>query len=169
MKWTVFFLAILVSSTVYAEIVTTTDGRQIELKDDGTFQMLALVDVHKTTAKVSYLEPFFQHFAGEYGQNQMRFMPKITNETDRTIVGFKFTTSFISAFGDEVFKFSGESAEKVEPSKSSTADTFYFFEDNQFIAGQPYDKLQIFETSGTGKIETKIDAIVYSDGVVEKY
>ena len=95
-------------------------------------------------------------------------MPIFLNETGKTVVGFKFATSFKSAFGDDVFSFAGESSEKVSAGKLSTAQTFYFFEGNQFMADQPYDKLKIFEAAGTGTIVTKVTAVVFEDGTVIK-
>ena len=95
-------------------------------------------------------------------------MPIFANETGKTIVGFRFTATFLSAFGDEVFRFSGESSERIEVGANSTAKTYYFFEDNQFIANEPYDKLKIFRASGTGKIRTTVNAVVFDDGTIVK-
>jgi hypothetical protein len=159
----ILFSALSISAAK-AEVVVTTDGRQIELKDDGTFLILG----ESTSISIAMTEqlPFFQHFAGEYGQNTMRFMPIFKNETGKTIVGFKFRSDFNSAFGDEVFSFEGESSEKVLNGSSSTASAYYYFEDNQFIGDQPYDKLKIFEAAGTGKISTRILAVVFEGGEV---
>jgi hypothetical protein len=157
---------LLTTAGANAEIVTTTDGRQIDLKDDGTYSIVEKAVA--TGIKLEEKEPFFQHFAGEYNQNSMRFMPIVLNQTGKTVVGFKFRTAFNSAFGDEIFAFEGESSEKVKPGAMSTAAAFYYFEDNQFIGDEPYDKLKIFEGSGTGKISTSVTAVVFEDGEVVK-
>lgn len=163
---TVAAAIILTAAGANAEIVTTTDGRQIDLKDDGTYSVMESTGA--TGIKLAEKEPFFEHFAGEYNQNSMRFMPIVLNEAGKTVVGFKFRTTFESAFGDEIFAFEGESGEKIEPGAMSTAAAFYYFEDNQFIGDQPYDKLKIFEGSGTGKISTSVTAVVFDDGEVVK-
>jgi hypothetical protein len=161
---TLFFFAL--SGSAFAEVVSTTDGRKLELSVDGTYRVLE----SELTVEIllTELKPYFEPFKGEYDQNSMRFMPIFQNETGKIVVGFKFLTVFQSAFGDEVFSFDGESSEKIAAGKSSTADTFYFFEDNQFISGEPFDKLQIFQASGTGKISSTVTAVVFEDGTVAK-
>jgi hypothetical protein len=160
-------LGALVAFSANAEVVTTTDGRQIELKEDGTYAVLGS-GATSTKIEVTVLKPFFEHFAGEYSQNSMRFMPVLRNNTGKTIVGFKFRTEFRSAFDEVVFSFEGESGEKVPDGAASTAATFYYFDDNQFIGDEPYDKLKIFEATGTGSTATKITAVVFDDGEVLK-
>ena len=160
-------LGALIAFTANAEVVTTTDGRQIDLKDDGTYAVLASGEPSKKI-DVTILKPFFEHFAGEYNQNSMRFMPILRNNTGNTIVGFKFQTEFRSAFDEVVFSFDGESSERVPDGAASTSAAFYYFEDNQFIGDEPYDILKIFETAGTGSTATKITAVVFDDGEVLK-
>ena len=160
-------LAICVlSSAAMAEIVTTTDGRKFELNADGTYKVIDA----SNSVKISMTEQksFFTPFAGEYGENSVRFMPIFLNSTAKTIVGFKFRSVFKSAFDEEVFAFDRESSERIAPDTASTASTFYFFEDNQFIENEPYDKLKIFESAGTGSISTKVTAVVFEDGEVVK-
>ncbi|MGB3280678.1 MAG: hypothetical protein WBA92_15935 [Pseudorhodobacter sp.] len=166
MKRFLTFILLSYASVISAEVVVTTDGRSIDLKSDGTFAILE--KVQEIEVPVSQQDPYFVYAPGKYGDNKMRFMPIVKNESEKTIVGFKFTSVFTSAFGDEIFSFSGESAERIEPGKTSTADTFYFFEDNQFIPGEPFDTLKIFEASGTGKVSTFVTAVVYSDGEIVK-
>jgi Protein of unknown function (DUF3157) len=164
----IILASVILSSAIHAnaETVTTTDGRQIELNSDGTYEIVES-SVAKAIALVEE-KPYFEHFAGEYGQNSMRFMPIFRNKTGKTVVGFKFRTEFRSAFDDVVFSFEGESSEKFSDGAISTNATFWYFEDNQFIGDQPYDNLKIFEGAGTGKIITKITAVVFEDGSVQK-
>lgn len=154
------------SGSVSAEIVSTTDGRKIELNADGTYRVIE--ESANSEIKLTEQQPFFQPHAGEYGQNSIRFMPIFKNETDKSVVGFKFRSEFKSAFGDQIFSFDGESSELITPGNISTAATFYYFEDNQFISNEPYDKLQVFEASGTGAISTKVTAVAFEGGEVIK-
>jgi hypothetical protein len=161
--WKVAML-LAVSSSAWGEVITTTDGRRIELNSDGTFKFIE--SASENSIQLTEREPLFEHYAGEYDRNSIRFMPIIKNETGKTVVGFKFRSVFRSAFGDEVFSFEGESTERVAPNSLSTASTFYYFEDNQFIGGQPYDKLSIFLSTNTGSISTEIVAVVFDGGEV---
>jgi len=158
------FTLFLTTGASWAEVVTTQDGRRILLNDDGTYEVMESAPT--VVIPMTEQEPFFEHDAGEYGRNTMRFMPIFLNETGQTITGFRFRAVFRSAFGDEVFSFEGESTERIAPGQTSTGSTFYYFEDNQFIGDQPYDKLLIFETSGTGSIETTVTAVVFENGDV---
>lgn len=162
--WTVLSVALL-SSPAYSEVVQTVDGRRIDLKSDGTYEVLT-AETKKTN--ITSLDPYMTYYEGEYGAKSVRFMPAFSNESEKTIVGIKFTSVFKSAFGDEIFRFSGESSEKILPKKKSSHEVFYYFEDNQFIGDEPYDKLQVFLGSGTGAVETAIDAVVFEGGEVVK-
>ncbi|MCK0150547.1 hypothetical protein MWU54_10965 [Marivita sp. S6314] len=166
MKTSLILAFATLASSLAAEIVETTDGRRIELRADGTYVVLGEATASKI--EMEEAEPFFEHHAGEYNQNSMRFMPIFKNNTGNTIVGFRFNTVFKSAFGDVVFEFAGESSERVPSGALSTANTFYFFDDNQFIPNQPYDKLKIFEGSSTGSITTEVTAVVFEDGTILK-
>jgi hypothetical protein len=90
-------------------------------------------------------------------------VPIVRNRTGKEIVGFQFSTSFISAFADEVFSLSGDSSKRIADGSQSSARTFYFFEDNQFMSGQACDKLKILEASGTEEIVTEVTAVVFTD------
>lgn len=154
----------LLTTGASAEIVTTSDGRRIDLKSDGTYVIVG--EAKASPISMDKKTPFFEPFSDEYGQNSMRFMPIFSNATGKTVVGFKFRAEFKSPFGEEVFAFDGESSERIGPGKDSTSDTFYFFKDNQFINGEPFDKLSVFHATGTGKISTTLLAVVFDDGEV---
>ncbi|EBA08133.1 hypothetical protein [Sagittula stellata] len=156
----------LLCTSANAEVITATDGRQFELNEDGTFSEIVLEAASRAPLEIG--EPLFTHNAGNYNQNTVRFMPIVTNTTDKTVVGYRFSTTFRSAFGDALFNFSGESSERISPGATSKASAFYYWEDNQFIGDQPYDKLKIFEANGTGSIETEVTAIAFDDGTFWK-
>jgi len=158
-------LAMYLSNAVHAEIVQTTDGRTIDLRDDGTYEFLEA----NNTSDGDYVEfqnHYFAHHVGEYGQKRVRFMPVYKNVSDKRIVGAKFVARFLNAFGDEIFKFSGELDEPVAPGKASTYNLFYYFEDNQFIPGEAYDKLLPMVTNKTGSIEVEMTMIAFEGGEI---
>jgi hypothetical protein len=151
-----------------AETVVTTDGRRITLNDDGTYAIEEAAS-DQSAEYLSFDEPFFTKYSGEYGQEQVRFMPIYTNEHDQSIVGLKFTATFRNAFGDEVFSFDGESNERVGAGNRSTANLFYYFEDNPFIGGEPYDLLSPLVINATGAIDVVPTAIVLEGGEVVRF
>lgn len=92
-------LAIVVCSfPAFAEIVRTTDGRSIELRDDGTYEFVEAGE-QSDSAFVEHQDPYFIHHIGEYEQKRVRFMPIYKNASDRRIIGVKFTARFLNAFG----------------------------------------------------------------------
>ena len=96
-------------------------------------------------------------------------MPVFKNVTDRNIIAIKFTAYFLNPFGDEIMKIDGESEEKIKPGERSKNKLFYVFEDNQFIAGETYDKLLGAVTNGTGSIKTEAKVIVFEGGDVIRF
>lgn len=155
------------AAPVFPEVVQTTDGRSIDLREDGTYILLEEAS-EVSAAPVAFEEPLFQHHQDEFQQKTIRFMPIFTNTGDVTIVGTKFTAAFKNAFGEIAVTFSGDSDEALPPGKTSTAGLFYAFKDNPFIANETYDKLLPLVTNGTGSIDVKADMIAYKDGTLFK-
>lgn len=162
-----FTIAIL-SAPAAAEIVQTKDGRRVDLRDDGTYEILE-ASKQSDSDFIEYGNHYFAHHAGEYGQTRVRFMPIYINTSEKMIMGAKFEARFLNAFGDEIFSFSGELDEPVQPGKTSTSNLFYYFEDNQFISGEPYDMLLPMVTNKTGNIEIKMTMMAFEGGEVIKF
>ncbi|WP_439143766.1 hypothetical protein [Planktotalea sp.] len=162
-----FLLLALFATHANSEIVETVDGRTIDLKADGTFEIVD-TKAKRGSSYVEFTEPYFLRHQGEYNQNRIRFMPKFKNTSDKKITGLKFTARFLNAFGDEIFAFSGETDEQVPAGKSTKSTIFYYFEDNQFMGGQPYDKLLPMITNNSANIDIQVDMIAFSDGEIIK-
>jgi hypothetical protein len=154
-------------TSVLAEVVQTTDGRSVDLKNDGTYEFVEPIKL-SDSAFVEFKDAYFEHNAGEYGQNFVRFMPIFKNVSEKRIVGVKFTAQFLNSFGEEIFTFSGDSDESVSPNEISTHRLFYNFEDNQFISGEAYDKLLPMVTNESGKITVALDMIAFEGGEIVK-
>ncbi|CAH9062325.1 hypothetical protein PSEHALCIP103_02680 [Pseudoalteromonas haloplanktis] len=168
MKRAVFTtLLTLFISIAYAETVTTTDGRTIVLNKDGTYQIQG-VKTSSSDSMVEVSSHLFEHNVDKYSQKTIRFMPIFTNKSDKNIIALKFTTKFLDPFGRVVLEMNGDSEEKINSKKKSTANLFYVFKDNQFIDGENYDKLLSTVTNGTGSIKTSVTAIVFEGGEVIK-
>lgn len=156
------------SLPISAETVTTTDGRIVTLNDDGTY----VIESGKSSEISEYatlLDPLFVHHVSEYGQKSIRFMPKLKNESESAIVGVRFTSVFRDAFGDEIFQFDGKMEERIASGASSKANVSYAFKDNQFRAGEAYDKLLPMINGNTGKITTQITGLAFDDGQVVSF
>lgn len=163
---TLFFL--VWSQCLVAEQVQTLDGRTILLKDDGTYQVLPSKNT-QVDFTIKTTSHYFKHHENEYKQKFIRFMPIFENVSDRKITAVRFTSKFLDPFGDEIFTLNGDSDEMIMPDKKTTSNMFYNFEDNPFISDQPYDKLLSSVINKTGKIQTKIIAVVFEDGDILKF
>ena len=161
------FLMVVVSLPAVAEVVQISDGRSVDLKADGTYEFVEATKLSDGNY-VEFEDAYFELKNGQFGQKFVRFIPIFKNISKKTIIGVKFTTSFLNSFGDEVFSFSGDSDEPVLPGKTSKHDLFYSFEDNQFINSEPYDKLLPMVTNKTGKIKTTLTMIAFKGGEIVK-
>lgn len=157
------FLFVIATGLALADEVTTTDGQRIRLNADGTYIILSSTAPDPNQFVTSAGE-LFEHHTSEYSQRTVRFMPIFTNHTDRHIVAIKFKSTFKDPFGDVAFEFSGKSTTKIVPGGKSRPSLFYGFEDNQFIAEEPYDKLLPFVANETGSVATVVTAIAFQNG-----
>jgi hypothetical protein len=170
----ILFACFLISSLCFGdETVLTVDGRSILLKDDGTFLLLEEADSDKQILPKTNLalvdSNYFTRHTTEYSQKSIRFMPHFKNTSGKTITAIKFDTQFVDPFGDEIYTLKGGSSEeRIKPGKISGNRLFYKWEDNQFIDGEPYDKLLTSVTNKTGEIRTQIKIIVFEDGELVK-
>ncbi len=90
-------------------------------------------------------------------------MPLFKNNTNKIIIGIKFTVDFKDAFVDSILKnpFSGSTEQQIDANSKSNADMFYQFKDNPFIDNQAYDKLLPSVIGGTLVDEVTLKKIVY--------
>lgn len=164
----VLTLALSFPAFSLAETVVTTDGRTIILNEDGTY-VIELGTTLEVDKHIELQEPLFRYHSGDFGQESIRFIPKLKNKSDTAIVGVRFTASFRSAFGDEIFKFNGDMNERIAPGASSTAKVFYVFEDNPFISDEVYDKLIPMVHGDTGSVVVTVSAIAMDGGAVLQF
>ena len=98
-----------------------------------------------------------------YGSH-VRFYPGFRNNSDSTIVGIKYDIRFLDGFGDLLHKESIKEHLRLEPWKESAIGKYWYWEDNEFIHGEPYDKLWAAISSNTIKIRVKFKKIALDDG-----
>ncbi len=91
------------------------------------------------------------------------------NNSKKTLTGLVYASTFVDSFGDILYKTEMKSQLKVFPGSKNTMDTFWYWEDNEFVDGQPYDKLQSAASAGTIKVKVKLKKAVFSDGTVMQF
>ena len=158
---------IICSIFLFSDQIITFEGKKILLKDDGTYEYL-INDVQADPVSID--SHYFIRASDEFNITQsIRFMPKFKNESNKSITAIKFSSTFKDPFGDTIYILNeGKCEQKIKPGKVSNVRLFYYWDDNEYISDQPYDKLLSLVTNKTGTIETKIIAIVFEDGEVMK-
>lgn len=170
MKFIVIIVALtafISQANAFEEKVTTTDGRIIILKDNGTYKILEAVKANWQDY-VQLEKSLFRNIKRDFSQ-VIDYMPNFKNLTSKTIVGIEFTTQFKNVFGKLVQKLNGQMEEQIKAGKSSKNRLFYVFKNNQFIDGETYDKLLPLVTQGTGSLEVSVKTIVFEGGEVMKF
>ncbi|MGW6778321.1 hypothetical protein ACWF50_09745 [Brucella pseudogrignonensis] len=96
-------------------------------------------------------------------------VPTFKNNTKKTLVAVELAIVISDAFGEKIIDGKDKLDIKIAPGKSQTSNVFFYWEDNQFINNQPYDKLFGPVDTGVAKAEMKVLKAVFSDGSVEDY
>lgn len=102
-------------------------------------------------------KPYGAHIRGYF---------QFKNNSKKTLTGLIYETTFLDSFGDVLYKTTMKDQLKVTPGQRNRMDTFWYWEDNEFIDGEPYDKLQPAAGAGTIKIKIKLKKAVFQDGTV---
>ena len=146
------------------EQVTLNDGRNLILKDDGTYQFIQ-IQKKRWQDFVAHTGSTFKRQERDYSE-AIIYMPLVENKTERTIIGIEFVAKIKDAFGNVKYSFKGTIEERVKPGKISQAKLFYVFKDNPFIDGEPYDKMLSTVTNKTGKDEIEVLKVVFEGGEI---
>ncbi len=96
-------------------------------------------------------------------------IPTFKNVSKKTVVAIEHTLIIADAFGEKVIDGTSKLDIKIPPGKTVQSETFYYWEDNQFISSEPYDRLYGPVGTGVAKATIAVTKAVFSDGSVETY
>ncbi|PDT47431.1 hypothetical protein CO661_11850 [Sinorhizobium fredii] len=91
------------------------------------------------------------------------------NDSKKTVVAVEHTLIIADAFGEKVIDGSSKLDIKIPPGKTVRSETFYYWQDNPFMSGEPYDRLYGPVGTGVAKATIAVTKAVFSDGSVETY
>src|SRR5690606_6205693 len=100
---------------------------------------------------------------------RMELRPVFRNDSEKTVIGISHRMTVRDVFGEVIVQGVDNLDIRLEPGKTGGPNTFYLWEDNQFIRDEPYDRLMGPVSAGTAKVEFEILKVVYSDGTTESY
>ncbi|MBX5183454.1 hypothetical protein HJB88_12505 [Rhizobium sp. NZLR5] len=72
--------------------------------------------------------------------DRVELVPTFKNTSKKTVVAIAHTLSVTDAFGDKIVDGVSKLDTKIPPGRTVERETYYMWEDNQFIQGEPYDK-----------------------------
>lgn len=170
-----FFMVAMATSTmmgvpnVFAEeIVITKEGKEILLRDDKTWENVigSSTDIKYAEEAVEIWDKSLTLRESEYGSNFVALQLHYKNNTNTKIIGITAFVSIKNPFGKVVLENTYEDVVAVEPDEKLRNNTYWKYEDNQFINGQPFDLMWQMAQHGTAKIETKVLKVVFADGTL---
>lgn len=122
--------------------------------------------VELTSAKLRVQNKNYQR---QIFTDRVELVPTFKNSSKKTVVAIAHTLSITDAFGDEIVEGESKLDIKIPPGKTVESESIYFWEDNQFIQGEPYDKLTGPVSTGTAKATLNVTKVVYGDGTSENF
>lgn len=158
----VIVLSVLVVCVAFSEDgikATTEDGKQVILKDDGTW---ALADQRQASiplslAKFDVVKRDKDYDAGRYNEDALLVLT-IQNDSDQIVKAYKLTVEVHNAFGDVMHTLhltSGDSM--INPHE--TEDATYKFDDNPFIDDEVYDSLTSYSVDNLSIVITEAKVV----------
>lgn len=97
--------------------------------------------------------------------NRVKFFVQFKNNSpDKEIVGVGFAFEFKNSFNKVLYKNYNEWDVKIAPGNKNNMGTYMYWDDNQFINDEVYDRLAVPVSEGTLKVKVEVKKVVYSDG-----
>ncbi|WP_430253107.1 hypothetical protein [Neorhizobium sp. DAR64872/K0K18] len=96
--------------------------------------------------------------------NRIELYLSYANETSKPVVGVRHKFSVTNAFGEILVSGTDNLDVKLLPKQTAESSVHYFWEDNQFISGEPYDRLNAPVSNGTYHVTDEILKVIYADG-----
>ncbi|TIN40400.1 MAG: hypothetical protein E5Y10_09305 [Mesorhizobium sp.] len=91
------------------------------------------------------------------------------NSSLKRVSALALLVTIKDAFGDVILVNDSKLDINIRPGGSAASQTYFFWEDNQFMHDDAYSKLIGPVTAGTAKTEVAVKRVVYQDGSVEAY
>lgn len=159
-------LTVISSIAIADQSATTKDGKEVLLKDDGLWQYITPLHENIKYAEnaVGVWDKSLTLHEGEYSNKFVALQLHYRNNTEKKIIGVTVFISIKNPFGKVVSEDTYEDEVIIAPNEQMRNDTFWRFEDNPFIDGQPFDLMWQMAKYGTAQIETKILKVIFEDG-----
>lgn len=172
---TSFFILSITQAFSQNIIATTENGKVVLLKSDGTWEYASTPNtttkepIRFIKSKVVLKKADYSDISSMQITDQIQAYFQFENLSQKTVTGIQFKFSFYDSFGDELYISEAKSNLVISPGKINPMKTYYYWEDNPFINGEPYDKLQSATSAGTIKTKVSIILVMFDDGSSFRY
>ena len=164
-----FGLAIYVIATAsVAEIVELNDGRLLKLNQNGSYNFINETNENQSHY-IKVLHPKFKVTNETQDTRAVRFMPRFENVQAKTILGIKFTATFINSFGETVFEFSGIHEDKLHYKEYTTTQLSFSFLEMHDRSNEPFEKLYPLAELDNANVIISVIAISFADGEIIEF
>ena len=162
----VVLLCIMSATTADAdEIVTLPDGRVIKLNENGSYRFIKKSHQDQDSY-VKILEPKFKITYESQKIRAVRCMPRFENVQPKTILGIKFSATFVNSFGDTIYEFSSIHENKLNYKEYTTTTLSFAFKEMLDRDNEPFEKLLPLVESENATISIVVDSISFEDRTI---
>ena len=151
-----------------AEIVELTDGRLLKLNQNGSYRFISDANEDQSLY-IKVLDPKFKVTYESQDTRAVRFMPRFENVQAKTILGIKFSATFIDSFGNTVFEFSGIHEDKLHYREYTTTQLSFSFVEMHDRSNEPFEKLYPLADLENTNILISVNAISFADGDIIEF
>ena len=138
---------------------STTPSRQEAEKLKAEYQR----PVELVRYKIQKLSKDLHRDKKPYGAHVRAYF-QFKNNSGKTITGLIYRVEYRDSFGDLLHEETYRDQLRIEPGKTNPRENFWYYEDNEFVEDEPYDRMQSAADSGTMKAEVSIKKVVFEDG-----
>lgn len=142
-----------VSKPVAAATQKSEPSRQVTLQPGNKVEAVSAVLSHQ--GKDLELDVY---------QERIELRLAFRNSWNEEVVGVSHKIEISNAFGDVIHRGKAKLDIKIPAGQTKQSDIFYFYEDNPFISGEPYDKMLGPVTNGTYKVNVTVEQVVFASG-----
>lgn len=127
-------------------------------------QVEALIAAPKTVAEA--LEVIWARLNIE----EIKYRPAVAlsityqNKTSKRIIGTVVTLTVTDPFGKVVLRETMQDATAINPGALHESDAGYYWPDNQFIQGEPFDRMAQSVANGSAKVKATVSKVIFEDG-----
>jgi len=166
---------ILVINANSDELLTRKDGKRILIKNDFTWSFDSTTEETSQSEEkktIKTVDDAVEVWDKSLSLTEVNYSDAVAlylhylNKTNKRVIGISVYVAIKNAFGKIVFQNTYEDEVVIEPNEKLRNDTYWHFDNNPFIAGEPFDLMWQMAQNGTAQISTSIRKVIFDDGTI---